>query len=346
MNQLIKPPKLQAGDKIASISLSWGGAGKFPWRYEAGKRNLEEAFGVELEPTAHALKDPEWIQKNPQARADDMMDAFSDPKIKGIISNIGGEDGIRVLPHINLSVIRDNPKVFMGYSDTTNYHLACYKAGLSSFYGPAVLAGFAECGRVFPYLTESVRKTIFSSDKIGILEPNTEGWTDEFLDWGIPENQKLFRKLNPNTPWKYHDSDGVVKGRLWGGCYEILDWHRGSDYFPSPKELEGAILFMETSEEAPPPQALLRFFRNITLTGHLEKLAGILLARPSGTPIEKHPEYGDAVATAVREAGLKIPIVSNMDIGHTDPFLTLPYGAEVTIDSENETVTILESGVV
>jgi len=91
---------------------------------------------------------------------------------------------------------------------------------------------------------------------------------------------------------------------------------------------------------------LLRFFRNISLTGHLEKLAAILVARPCNTPIKQHPEYAKSVIQAVREeAGLDIPIVSNMDFGHTDPFLTIPYGLNICIDSEHETIKVTQSAV-
>ena len=92
------------------------------------------------------LRDPNWISRNPQARADDLMQAFADPSIKAIISMIGGDDSLRILPYIDLDVIRSNPKIFMGYSDTNVTHFACWKAGLSSFYGPSFMAGFAENG--------------------------------------------------------------------------------------------------------------------------------------------------------------------------------------------------------
>ena len=102
------------------------------------------AFGLIVVETTYALRDPEWISRNPQARADDLMRALADPTIKAIISMIGGEDSIRLLPYIDLNIIRTNPKIFMGYSDTTITHYICWKAGLSSFYGPSFMAGFAE----------------------------------------------------------------------------------------------------------------------------------------------------------------------------------------------------------
>src|SRR4051794_24882965 len=146
---MIKPPKLNPGDKVAAITLSWGGAGLMPHRYEAGKRQLQDEFGLTVVETPHALHDPDWISRNPQARVDDLMQAFADPTIKAIISMIGGEDSVRILPYIDLDVIRTHPKIFMGYSDTTVTHFACWKAGLSSFYGPSFMAGFAENAGMF-----------------------------------------------------------------------------------------------------------------------------------------------------------------------------------------------------
>lgn len=119
---MLKPPKLQPGDKVATISLSWGGPGAFPHRYLAGKMQLQAEFGLDVVEMPHTLCDPDWVRRHPQARADDLMAAFSDPAIKGIISTIGGDDSIRILPYLNLDLIRANPKILLGYSDTTVTH--------------------------------------------------------------------------------------------------------------------------------------------------------------------------------------------------------------------------------
>src|SRR6185436_9898581 len=102
---MLKPRRLRPGDKVAAVSLSWGGPAAFPYRYEAGKKQFCEEFGVEVVETRHALKDPVWLEKHPEARAADMMEAFSDPSIKGIISTIGGHESIRLIPHIRREVI-------------------------------------------------------------------------------------------------------------------------------------------------------------------------------------------------------------------------------------------------
>src|SRR5688572_18012056 len=200
---MIKPQKLQPGDTVAAISLSWGGPGTFPHRYEAGKRQLQDEFGLKVVETAHALRGAAWLHKNPKARAEDLMNAFADPSVKAIISTIGGDDSIRILPYLDLDVIRSNPKIFMGYSDTTITHMACCKAGIISFFGPSIMAGFAENRGMFPYMVDSVRKSLFSAKPIGKIQPNTDGWTSEMLSWADPENQSRKRKLTPTTGWKF-----------------------------------------------------------------------------------------------------------------------------------------------
>src|SRR6185436_1852794 len=230
---MIKPRKLNSGDKIATVSLSWGGPSIFPHRYEVGVQQLEKEFGLEVVEMPNTLKDANWLASNPKARADDLMQAFADPSIKGIFTTIGGDDSIRLLPYLDLNVIQDNPKIFMGYSDTTISHLVCHKASLVSFYGPSILAEFAENGGMFPYMVQSLRQTIFSSGMIGEIKPCTEGWTVERLDWGNPENQNIKRKMNPSNGWKFLQGTGIHRGHLIGGCLEVFDWARGTELFPT-----------------------------------------------------------------------------------------------------------------
>ncbi len=167
---MIKPHKLNPGDRIATVSLSWGGPGTYPYRYQAGVQQLQEEFGLQVVEMPNTLRDADWLARNPKARAEDWMQAFNDPSIKGIFSTIGGDESIRLLPFIDFDVIREHPKIFLGFSDTTISHLMCYKAGLVSFYGPSIMAGFAENCGMFPYMVQSLRKTLFSSEVIGEAE--------------------------------------------------------------------------------------------------------------------------------------------------------------------------------
>jgi len=348
ITRMLKPQKLQPGDTVAAVSLSWGGPGKFLHRYEAGKRQLETEFGLKVVETPHALSDPAWIHQHPEARAEDLMGAFRDPAVKAIFSTIGGDDSIRILPYLDLDVIRANPKIFMGYSDTTITHLACFKAGLTSFYGPAFMAGFAENGGMFPYMVNSLRKTLFSPDPIGMVQPSTDGWTVELLDWAVLENQARMRSLTPSSGWNFLQGKGRVQGRLIGGCIEVLDWLRGTDYWPAKEDWEGAILFLETSEEAPSPEYVLRELRVFAAMGILQRLSGILYGRPGGQiPAEKFAEYDQAILEVVtQEQGLgELPVITRMDFGHTDPMFVMPYGVLAEINCEDRQFSIVESAV-
>ena len=307
---------------------------------------MQDEFGLQVVEMPHALKDSDWLSRNPEARAHDLMQAFADTSIKGIFNTIGGDDSIRLLPYLDLQIIRENPKIFLGYSDTTISHLVCYKAGLVSFYGPSIMAEFAENGGMFPYIVQSLRKTLFSGDMIGEVKPATEGWTVERLDWADPANQQIKRKLNPPTGWKFLQRKGIHRGHLIGGCMEVFDWARGTDIFP--ENWDDAILFLETSEEAPPPEYVKRMLRVFGAMGILKKLSGILFGRPGGeVPIDTFDEYDRAILDVVsQEQGLTdLPVITHMDFGHTSPMFLLPYGVRAEMDFGTKRFSILENAV-
>ena len=347
MNQLIKPRRLRTGDRVATVSPSWGGPGTFPARYQAGKQQFEDIFGVEVVEMAHTLAAPDWLADNPQARADDLMAAFADPSIDGIVATIGGEDSIRLLPLLDLAVIRNNPKVFMGFSDTTSLHLACYRAGLSSFYGPSVMAGFAENGGMHRYTVDAIRRAVFSTDPIGPVPLNAEGWTAEHIEWGEPELQGQRRTLAPAGRPKILQGNGKARGHLLGGCAEVLEMSKGTAWWPTLDQWRGAILFLETSEDGPSANLVRYWLRNYAAQGILGVISGILLARPDdkGDPTYRVQQEA-AVLSALAEAGLGgLPVLSGLDFGHTMPMLTLPYGAMAEIDCADASLTILDAGV-
>ena len=281
--------------------------------------------------------------QDPRARAEDLVGAFADPSVKAIFSTIGGDDSIRILPFVDLDTIAANPKVFMGMSDTTVTHMACFKAGLSSAYGPGIMQAFAENGGMFPYVVESIRNTLFSTETIGEIRPDVHGWTVEFLDWENPENQSRRRQLKPSQGWKWIRGTGVHRGPLLGGCIEVLDWLRGTDVWPTRDKWNGAILFIETSEEAVPPTTVLRILRTFGAIGILQQLSGIIFGRPGGQVLPAHfEEYDNAILKALDESGLDdLPVVSRMDFGHTDPVFVLPYGVEAEIDCDQRRFSIL-----
>jgi muramoyltetrapeptide carboxypeptidase LdcA involved in peptidoglycan recycling len=209
------------------------------------------------------------------------------------------------------------------------------------------MSGFAENGGMHAYAERALRKAIFQTAPIGDIPPNGEGWTVEHLPWKDPENQNRRRRLTPSTGPRTLQGTGTVQGHLIGGCAEVLEMLKGSEWWPPVEYWAGAILFYETSEEAPPASQVLRWLRNFAAQGILSRLSGIVLGRPGGQTDEAYRrEQEEAVVRALGEAGLHhLPVLAELDFGHTDPIATLPYGAMAEIDCERSRLSILEPGV-
>jgi muramoyltetrapeptide carboxypeptidase LdcA involved in peptidoglycan recycling len=340
---VIRPPRLRPGDRVAALTLSWGGPGTYPHRYEAGTRQLRDAFGLEVVELPHTMASP---AASPEERADDLHRAFADPDIAGIVSSIGGDDSIRVLPHLDLDLIAANPKVVLGYSDTTILHMALRRAGLVSFYGPAIMAGFAENAGLDDYLVDGVRRMLMEPAAPLDWAPNEDGWTAEEPDWADPDTQERRRARTPSDGWRWHGGE-CRDGPVVAGCIEVLDWLRGTAWWPN---LDAAVLVLETSEEEPPPDLVSRFLRVLALTGELHRLSAIVLGRPGGArlPVTEHATYDNAILRVVREEQRldDLPVVSGVDIGHTDPMWTVPQGVRLRVDPAEQRLTFLEVGVV
>lgn len=344
MLNLIKPNKLSKGDKVATVSLSWGGTGddELLWRYNLGKKRLQEEFGLEVVEMTNTLKGSEYLYNHPEKRAEDLMEAFKDNTIKAIFSCIGGDESIRMLPYINFDIIRNNPKVFIGYSDTTITHFMCLKAGISSFYGASVLAEFAENIEIFDYTKESVEKVLFKDNLIGEISP-CDYWTSERLAWE-EINKDIPKKLNKNNGYELLQGSGKVQGRLIGGCIEVLEMMKGTILW-NIEDFEDSMLFFETSEEMPEPKYVEYWLRNYGSQGILQKASGIIWGKPYNN--KYYGEYKEVIKTVIQDE-LKLTeliILYNMNFGHTEPMTCLPYGALSEIDCDKKTFTILEAGV-
>jgi muramoyltetrapeptide carboxypeptidase LdcA involved in peptidoglycan recycling len=343
---MIKPRTLRPGDRVAAVSLSRGWPSVYPRVYQDGARQLEEAFGIEVVASRHALADIDWLAGHPEARAADLMEALRDPAIQGIVSTIGGDDSIRMLPFLDYSVIRQNPKVFLGYSDSTVTHFAFLKAGVTSFYGPSLMAGFDENGGLPAYMVESVRQMLFTPSPTVVISPNTGGWTIASWDWDNEWRNQKKRELQPCTGWKWLQGSGLHRGRLIGGCLEVMDWLRGTPVWPEPSLWRNSILFLETSEDQPSPTLVTYMLRALAATGALNEVHGILFGRPYGDEAN-FEAYDDAVLRVIAELKqTSLPVITRMDFGHTDPKFVLPIGVVAEIDCDRKQIQLLESPTV
>jgi len=343
---LIKPSRLKRGDKVATISLSWGGAGDkdILWRYNIGKNRLHEEFGLEVIEMPHTLSGTEFIYNHPEKRAEDLMLAFKDKSIKAIFSCIGGYESIRMLPFIDFDIIRNNPKILIGFSDTTITHMICLKAGITSFYGPSILAGFAENVKMFDYTKRWIDKVLFDSSIIGNVD-SSPIWTSEYLPWE-EKNKFIERNTQSNNGYVLLQGKGIVKGHLMGGCIEVLEMIKGTELWPGNDLWDNSIIFFETSEDKPEPRYVEYWLRNYGSQGILQKVNGIIFGKPYDNLY--YEEYKKVILNVIREE-LKLvhlPILYNMNFGHTSPIITIPYGAMAEINCEKKSFSILDASVI
>ncbi len=356
MKDLIKPKALKEGDKVAVVSLSWGGASVFPYRYEQSKKQFETAFDVKIVEAPHARASAEMLYQNPKLRLDDLMWAFENKDVKAILTNIGGDDTIRLLPLMNekhFEIMRKNPKIFLGMSDTTVNHFMCFKAGLRSFYSACLMFGYGETGGIPDCMIQNTKKTLCSAEPIGVLT-ESDFFIVDLVDWKRKDHP--MRAKTKASSWRYIGKQDKVQGPLIGGCMELFQFMNGTSLWPKKSEWDGAILFLETSEERPSPKMLLYMMRNLGAQGILKKLKGILFARPGGEFFENesklkeeylssYSQYDEVLLKALKEFDVDIPVVTNMDFGHTVPQVILPYGALCEIDPKKKQVSILDAGV-
>jgi len=340
---VIKPNRPKRGDAVAIVSPSWGGPSLFPGVYENGLAYLRDVLGLRVRefPTARMADDE--LYRNPKARAEDINAAFADPEIRGIVASIGGDDSVRVLEYLDIPRILANPKVLMGYSDATT--LLCYlnMQGLATFYGNSVMAGFSYLA-AFPDAAREY-ESFFLGEPERVLKP-FDAWVDRYEPWDDPRN------VGKTGPRNLHDrghrwiNTGERRaGHLWGGCMEVLTMMNGTFAWPGREFWDGRVLMVETSEDKPTPGEVGRFLRNLGIQGALGSLAGLLVAKPKGyTDAEKGELDAEILRIVLGEFGRSdMPIVTNVEFGHTDPRHVMPLGIELELDPGAETLTFAES---
>ena len=340
---MIKPNRLKKGDKIAVVSLSWGGLGdeELIHKYYIAKERLENDFGLEVVAMPNALKGSQFVYEHPEARAKDLMDAFSDKSIKGIFCAIGGDDTIRLLPYIDYEVIKNNPKVFMGYSDTTVNHFMMNKVGLVSFYGPSVMCEFGEYIKMFDYTKEAVENVLFNDTKDYEIK-SSKVWSNDFVAWK-EENTNIGKKLLPEEHgYEVLQGSGVVTGKVLGGCIDVFPMIVGTEIWPTKEEWKDKILLLETSEDKPSPELVTYYLRNLGAQGLFDVIKGIIVGKPQEE--KYYDEYKEVYKKVMKEFHKEdLPIMYNINIGHAYPIGIIPLGIDFKIDYTNKKINILES---
>ena len=353
---MIKPKHLQKGDKIAIVSLSAGLLG-MPFcahELEIGLRRLKE-MGLEPVIMPNALRGIDYLAEHPEARAADLKQVFLDNSIAAILCAIGGDDTYRLIPYLMeddqfKQAVKEHPKIFCGFSDTTINHLMLHKLGLATFYGPALLPDLAELDReMLPY-TRSYFEKIFLTEP-GFAIHSSGVWYSERESFG-PEQVGTPRAAHAEMRgYEVLNGAGTVKGRLFGGCVEsIYDALTGDRYgdepgiiekyaiLPALDEWRDKLLFLETSEEMPAPDKLQAMLAALKDRGILQAVRGVIVGKPME---EKYYEQYKSVWRKIL-ADLDTPVLYNVNFGHATPRCILPYGAETAVDYDRRTITVTE----
>ncbi|MGW0335071.1 S66 family peptidase [Streptomyces sp. NPDC003011] len=346
MTTPVYPPKPSPGDRVAVVSPSAGLPGVFPLPYELGLERLRTEYG--LEPVEYPAT--RKAGSTPQERADDLHAAFADPDIKAVVASIGGDDQITVLPYLDRQLIRAHPKPFFGMSDNTNLLAYLRTTGIVGFHGGSVMCELGRPGALHPQTAESLRAALFTSGAYD-LRP-AERWNDVDRDWASPATFDREPETRPGTGWTWLNADRVVEGLSWGGCLEIVGWLLMADREISHdlSVYDGGVLFLETSEELPSGEEVFRTLRGMGERGLLQRFSALLMGRPKTWSFEHphSPEEAARYAASQREAVVRatrayapgMTIVFDVDLGHTDPQLVIPYGGTVRVDGPARRITV------
>ncbi|MFT3952643.1 MAG: LD-carboxypeptidase [Oscillospiraceae bacterium] len=340
-----KPERLKKGDRVAVVSLSSGILGEAPFLHKLriAERRLAEEFGLETVVMPHALKGADFVAAHPALRAKDLTDAFADERIAAVFCAIGGDDAIRTLPFVDYEILRRNPKIFMGYSDSTVNHFMMHKAGLVSFYGPCVMCEFGEYVRMPAYTVNAVKSLLFG-DSAGYEIAPSPVWSDDWIPWDESNQGKEYRYKPDQRGYELLQGSGIVSGPLMGGCLDVLPMLLATPLWIPAADWAGAILFLETSEEKPNPNLFTYILRNFAAQGILRRLSGIVIGKPQGEVY--YEEYKQAILQVVaREEGLSLPVLYNVNFGHARPNGVIPMGVTAQLDCGAKTLRLLESAV-
>ena len=303
-------------------------------------------FGLRVREFPTARRSAAALAADPRGRADDVNAAFADPDVAMIVASIGGDDSARLLEFLDFDLIARHPKILMGYSDTTTQTFVLnQRLGLVTFTGPAVMAGFAQM-RHFPQLEAHVRGVLFDPTARLEYRPYAR-WIDEYRDWAETDDPTAIGEIHVHEGWRWVNGDAAASGRLTGGCIEVLEFLKGTAYWPTADWWSGRILFLETSEEVPTVEAVRGWLFNYRLQGVFGRLSGLVFGRARGYTAEMKDELDDMIRATVVDMfeATQLPIVTDVDFGHTDPQWILPLGVLAELDPGAGTFRLLEPAV-
>ncbi len=349
----MKPNTLKPGDKVAIVSLSSGILGEsfVAHEVEIGVKRLKE-YGLEPVFMKYSTKGIKYIAKHPKQRAKDLKQAFYDKDIKGIICAIGGTETYKIAPYLFedkkfVKYVKENPKLFTGYSDSTINHLMLNRLGLNTFYGPNFLTDICELdSEMLPY-TKMWFETYLGKKQKQIT--SSDVWYYEGRDYspagiGVPRKQE-----DEKYGFETLQGKGKKKGRLFGGCLDSLhdlvfgiterqEICKKYNLLPTQEQLKDAILFLETSDEKITPDVFEKMLRDFDGINFFDNISGIIVGKPVDN--EYYVEYKQALVKVLGDK--KTPILFNVNFGHSFPKCVIPYNILCEVDYTNKTIKFLE----
>lgn len=334
---------------VGIVSLSRGTIGEDFVKHELdlGVRRLKE-YGLTVKFMDNALKGIDYLKEHPDKRAEDFLQAFSDPEIDMILCAVGGDDTYRLLPYLfeNEELQKAvKKKIFLGFSDSTMNHFMLYKTGLNTFYGQSFLSDICELGKeMLPY-TRKYFEELIMTGMIKEITPS-DVWYEGRTNYD-KEQVGVELTAKPNRGYELLQGTPVFHGEILGGCadtiFDIFDGERYGnspelcskyELFPSKKDWEGKILLLETSEEKMSPDKLKKVLLKLKETGIFEVVHGVLVGKPMDEAY--YEEYKEILIEAIDNPTL--PIVYNVNIGHALPRCIIPFGVEATVDVEKQKI--------
>lgn len=324
--------KLKKGDSIGIFSPSSPVTATCRVRYERSKEFIESK-GFKLVEGKLTGKSDFYRSGSIQDRAEELNELIRNPEVRCIMSTIGGMNSNSILPYIDYEAFKSDPKIIIGYSDVTAILFGIYSmTGVSTFYGPALVASFGEFEpfneMTYKYFTDIVMKDI----KLDFDYKMPEVWTDEIIDWNIQDRSKI---QNSNE-WITR-KEGCVEGRVIIGNLNTMSGIWGSKYMPEIKA--GDILFIEDSLKD--AATVERMFSLLQLNGVFDLIGGLILG--------KHEQFNDRgtgrKAYVILEeviGEINFPFLADVDCCHTHPMFTVPIGKRIRLDAGKKTIELIE----
>jgi muramoyltetrapeptide carboxypeptidase LdcA involved in peptidoglycan recycling len=324
--QTIIPEKLKTGDEVRVIAPARSLAIISPELREIARRRFEE-LGLVVSFGKHVEEIDDFNSSSIESRISDLHEAFLDPNVKAILPVIGGFNSNQLLPYIDWSIIKNNPKIVCGFSDITALSNTIFaKTGLVTYSGPHYSSFGME--EYFGYSLEYFKKCMFAKDAYD-LEPSNV-WLDD--EWYLNQNN---RTPNQNDGW-IEISSGEARGKIIGGNLCTLNLLQGTEFMP---DLEGTVLFLEDDYES----NAVTFDRDLTSLIQqpgFSGVRGIIIGRFQSSS-EVTNDLLVKVIQSKRELG-DIPVIANVDFGHTTPIIAFPIGGEVSLSVGDNSRIIIE----